>query len=100
MSDGKYHFKFPFLLSAPLPKICRYFCTFWKSLGKTNAFLDQKQCFLGVVYIAYYTELNLRICNYAQKRHICRENIEHAADENFMDIFALAESLPTSATLV
>ena len=26
-----------------------------------------------MVYIAYFTEFNLQICDYAQKRHICRE---------------------------
>ena len=36
-----------------------------------------------VVYIAYYTELNLHLCNYAQKRRICREN----SNENFYGHF-------------
>ena len=36
-----------------------------------------------VVYIAYYTELNLQLCNYAQKRRICREN----SNENFYGHF-------------
>ena len=53
-----------------------------------------------MVYIAYFTELILQICNYAQKQRICRENSKYALDENFMAIFALAEMLPTSATLM
>ena len=32
--------------------------------------------------IAYYTEFNLQICNYVQKRRICREISEYALDEN------------------
>ena len=33
-----------------------------------------------MVYIAYYTELNLQILNYAQKQHICRKNSKNALD--------------------
>ena len=40
-----------------------------------------------MVYIAYCTELNLQVCNYAQKRWICRKNSQHAPDENFYDHF-------------
>ena len=36
-----------------------------------------------MVYIAYFTELNLQICNYAQKRRICRENSKYALGEKF-----------------
>ena len=36
-----------------------------------------------MVYIAYFTELILQICNYAQKRRIWRENCKYAIDENF-----------------
>ena len=36
-----------------------------------------------MVYIAYSTELNLQICDCAQKRRICRENCKYALDENF-----------------
>ena len=35
-----------------------------------------------MVCIAYYTEFNVQICNYAQKQCICHGNIEHATDEN------------------
>ena len=52
-----------------------------------------------IVYIAYYTELNLQICDYAQKRRICRKNCKYAFDEIFMAIFAPDERLPISATL-
>ena len=52
------------------------------------------------VYIAYYTDLNLKLCNYTQKQRICRENSKYAPDERFLAIFALAERLPTSATLM
>ena len=36
-----------------------------------------------MVYIAYFTELILQICDYAQKRRIQRENCKYALDENF-----------------
>ena len=36
-----------------------------------------------MVYIVYFTELNLQICDYAQKRRICCENCKYALDENF-----------------
>ena len=36
-----------------------------------------------MVYIAFYTELNLQICSYAQKRCICSEKGKYAPDENF-----------------
>ena len=51
-------------------------CTFWRSLGKQSAFFGPKTVFLVqevyyyMVYIAYFTELILQICNYAQKRRI------------------------------
>ena len=31
--------------------------------------------------IAYYTEFNLQICNYVQKRRICREKYKYALDD-------------------
>ena len=40
-----------------------------------------------VVYIAYYTEFNLQICDYAQKRRICRGNSKDVPDENFCGHF-------------
>ena len=41
----------------------------------------------NMVYIAYYTELNLQICNSAQKQRICRENSKYASDENLYGHF-------------
>ena len=40
-----------------------------------------------MVSIAYFTELNLQICDYAQKRRICCKNCKYAFDENFNDHF-------------
>ena len=59
--------------------------TFWKTLDKKKVFLGSKIALLvqelhySIVYLAYCTELNLQICNYAEKWRI----------------FALAERLPT-----
>ena len=50
-------------------KICHDLSTFWKTWGE------------------YYTELNWKICNYAQKRRICRENSEYAPDKYFWGHF-------------
>ena len=36
-----------------------------------------------MLYIAYFTALNLQICDYAQKRRICRKNCKYVLDENF-----------------
>ena len=36
-----------------------------------------------MVYIAYFTELNLQICDYAQKQRICSWNCNYGFDENF-----------------
>ena len=69
-------------------KIFRDLRTFWRSLGKKSAFLGLG-LFLGqevhyyMVYIAYFTELDLQICNYAQKQRICCENCKYGLDENF-----------------
>ena len=72
-------------------KICRDLRTFWKSFGKKNVpfWVKNSAVLLGqevhyyMVYIAYFTELNLQICDYAQKRRICRENCKYVLDENF-----------------
>ena len=45
-------------------------------------------------------ELNLQICNFAQKQQICHRNSKYAPAEKFVAIFAFAEGLPTSATLL
>ena len=53
-----------------------------------------------MVYIAYYTELDLESYNYAQKkRRNCCENSKCAPDKNLVSIFAFAQRLPTAATL-
>ena len=51
---------------------------------------ESKTVFLGqevhyyMAYIAYFTdELNLPICDYTQKRRICRENCKYELDNNF-----------------
>ena len=36
-----------------------------------------------MVYIAYFTELNSKIWDYAQKQRICRKNCKYALDERF-----------------
>ena len=62
---------------------------FLEIFGQKKCLFGSKAVFLGqevhyyMVHIAYFTELNLRICNYAQKRRICRENCKCALDENF-----------------
>ena len=52
-----------------------------------------------MVYIAYFTELILQICDYAQKRRIWCKNCKYAFNEIFIAIFAPDERLPSSATL-
>ena len=70
-------------------KICRDLRTFWRSLGKKKCLFGSKTVFLGqevhyyMVYIAYFTDLILQICDYAQKRRIWREICKYALDENF-----------------
>jgi len=70
-------------------KICCNLRTFWRPLGKRKCLFGSKTVFLGqemlyyMVYIAYFTELILQICDYAQKRRIWRENCKYALDENF-----------------
>ena len=83
------------ILSPNIQYFCRklIFVTIYALLGdlwaKKRAFFGQKQCFLGqevhyyMVYIAYFNELNLQICDYAQKWRICRKNCKYALDENF-----------------
>ena len=69
-------------------------------MDKKCFFLRLKTVFLGqevhyfMVYIAYYAELNLQICNYAFVAKIVNTRLT-----KIMAIFALAERLPTSATL-
>ena len=76
-------------------KVCRDLRTFWRSLGKKKCLFGSKTVFLGqevhyyIVYIAYFTKLNLQICDYAQKRRICREKRKYVLDENFQGHFCL-----------
>ena len=52
-----------------------------------------------MVNIAYFIELILQFCDYAQKRRICRENCKKRLTKICMAIFAPDERLPSSATL-
>ena len=56
------------------------------SFGSKTVFLGQKVPYY-MVNIAYYTEFNLQICNYAQKRRICRGNSKDVPDKNFCGHF-------------
>ena len=65
------------------------FTHFLETFGQKKCLFGSKTVFLGkeahyyLVYIAYFTELNLQICDYVQKRRICRENCKYVFDENF-----------------
>ena len=71
----------------------KFALTFFLTFCKKKAFFKVKTVFLGqevhyyMVYIAHFTELNLQICNDAQKRRICRENCKYALDENLCGHF-------------
>ena len=65
------------------------------SFSSGTVFLGQKVPYY-MVNIAYYTEFNLQICNYAQKRSIFRENRKTAPDE----IFVVFLSLPKGCQLL
>ena len=63
-------------------KICGDLRTIWKTLGKTSVLLGQKLYILGkkctiTLYIAYFTELNMQTCDYAQKRRKRRNFFSH-----------------------
>ena len=81
------------------------FTHFLEIIGQKQCLFGSKTVFLGqevhyfMVNIAYFTELNLQICDYAQKWHVCRENCKYALDENFHGHFCF-ERLPSSATLI
>ena len=66
---------------------------------KVAIFLGQ-EVYYYMVYNTYHTELNLQICNYAQKRRICRENSKNGPAKIFVGILAFPERLSNSATLV
>ena len=69
------------------------FTHFLEIFGQKECLFGSKTVFLGqevhyyMVYIAYFTELNLQTCDYAQKQRICRENCKYAFDENFHGYF-------------
>ena len=46
---------------------CRDLRTFWRPLAKKSAFLVflRQEVHYYMIYIAYFTELNLQICDYA-----------------------------------
>ena len=52
------------------------------------------------IYIYDILFMALKICNYAQKRRICCENSKTRLTKTCTAIFAFAEKLPTSATLM
>ena len=52
-----------------------------------------------MVYIAYYNEINLQICNYTQKNALVTKIANTRLTKTKVAIFALAKRLPTSATL-
>ena len=65
------------------------FTHFLEIFGQKKCLFGSKTVFLGqkvhyyMVYIAYFIELILQICDCAQKRRIWRENCKYAFDENF-----------------
>ena len=57
-------------------------CTKKCYFGSKTVSLGQEVLYY-LVYIAYFTELDLQICDYAQKRRICHKNCKYALDEKF-----------------
>ena len=63
------------------------------NLWAKKRLFSSKTVFLGqevyyfMVHIAFFTELNLQICNYVQKRRICRKNSKYALNENLYGHF-------------
>ena len=53
-----------------------------------------------MVYIAYFTKLNLQICDYAKKDAFVAKIVNTRLTKIFMAIFAPDERLPSSATLL
>ena len=54
-----------------------------RPLGKVIIFRVKQNLPIIYRYIAYYIDLNLQICDYTQKRRICRDNCKYALDEHF-----------------
>ena len=80
------------------------YALFGRLLAKKCCF-GSKAVFLGqevhyyIVYIAYYTEQNVQIFNYAEKHRICCKLAKTRLTKELKAFFASAESLATSATL-
>ena len=77
--------------------------TLFGRLWARKFFFGQKQCFRGKSALlcgVYYTESNLQICNYTQKQRIVAKIANTRLTNIFVTIFAFAERLPNSATLV
>ena len=71
--------------------ILKFFAIFalFENFWAKECCFRSKTVFIGqevhyyMVYIAYFTELILQICDYAQQRRIWRKNCKSAFDENF-----------------
>ena len=61
-------------------------------------FLGEKMPYY-MVHIAYYTELNMQICNHAQNDAFVAKIATTRLTKTFVAIFALAERQSSSATL-
>ena len=51
--------------------------------GSKTVFLGEEEHYY-VIYIAYFTELSLQICNYVQKQRICNKNSKYTPDEIYI----------------
>ena len=51
-----------------------------KMVFVSNTVFTRQEVHYYMAQIAYYTELNLQICNYAQKQCICRKKSKYAPD--------------------
>ena len=70
--DSDKNFQPKHMLFRHIFKICCDFCAFSGDFGEKSAFWGQKQCFwpevhYEMVYVAYYTALDLHIFNDAKK---------------------------------
>ena len=78
---------------------------FSEIFGQKQCLFGSKTVFLGqevhyyMVYMAYFTELNLKIWDYAQNDAFVAKIVITRLTKGFMAIFAPAESLPSPATL-
>ena len=69
--------------------------------GPKKSFFGSRKVFLGQEVYFDNAETILQISDYAQKRRSCRKNSNSNSMTNmFKAIFALAERLPSSATLM